>query len=70
MGMANRPTDREYFEQYGFGVSRWPEADDTEFAVLAMLDQPLLTVEEDGDHEHTGIPCRTCVALGLPRNER
>lgn len=32
--------------------------------VLAMLDQPLVRVEEDGYHDHTGIPCRTCVVLG------
>ena len=39
---------------------------DMDFSVLAMTDQPLLPVEDDGYHEHTGVPCRTCVAMGLP----
>ena len=39
---------------------------DMDFAVLAMTDQPALPVEDDGYHEHTGVPCRTCVAMGLP----
>ena len=26
-------------------------------------DQPLVGVDEDGYHEHTGDPCRTCTAL-------
>jgi hypothetical protein len=37
------------------------EASDT---ALALLDQPILRVTEDGDHDHTGVPCRTCVLLG------
>lgn len=40
---------------------------DVDFRVLAMLDQPISKVDEDGDHDHTGIPCRTCVVLGVPK---
>ena len=40
------------------------DPDDADFRELALLDQPLSTVTEDGDHDHTGVPCRTCVVLG------
>lgn len=61
-------TDRHYHYEPIAALRSAREADtptdDAGFAALALTDQPISTVTEDGDHDHTGVPCRTCVLLG------
>jgi hypothetical protein len=42
------------------------DVEHADYGALALLDQAILNVDGDGRHDHTGVPCRTCVLLWAP----